>query len=58
LVKQSHLKCLTGQKNNDPDEKERQKSPMLYPKANIPLRDRVKDPYIKEGSSWVDIVVV
>lgn len=30
---------------------------MLYPKANIPLRDRIKDPYIKEGSSWVDIVV-
>ena len=51
------FEMLTGQKNNDPDEKERQKSPMLYPKANIPLRDRIKDPYIKEGSSWVDIVV-
>jgi hypothetical protein len=51
------FEMLTGQKNNDPDEKERQKNPILYPKANIPLRDRIKDPFIKEGNSWIDIVV-
>ena len=50
---------LTGVKNNDPDEKERQRNPLLYPKANIPTRDRIKDPYLaKQGKdAWVDIVV-
>lgn len=53
------FEMLTGVKNNDPDEKERQRNPLLYPKANIPTRDRIKDPYLaKQGKdAWVDIVV-
>lgn len=53
------FEMLTGVKNNDPDEKERQRNPVLYPKANIPTRDRIKDPYLaKQGKdAWVDIVV-
>lgn len=53
------FEMLTGAKNNDPDEKERQRNPLLYPKANIPTRDRIKDPYLaKQGKdAWVDIVV-
>jgi hypothetical protein len=53
------FEMLTGVKNNDPDEKERQRNPVLYPKANIPTRDRIKDPYLaKQGKdAWVEIVV-
>jgi len=53
------FEMLTGVKNNDPDEKERQRNPLLYPKANIPTRDRIKDPYLaKQGKdAWVDVVV-
>lgn len=51
------FQMLTGQKNNDPDEKERQKNPVLYPKANIPTRDRIKDPYAESGDGWVDLIV-
>ena len=53
------FEMLTGVKNNDPDEKERQRNPMLYPKANIPTRDRIKDPFLaKEGKDpWIEIVV-
>ncbi len=53
------FEMLTGTKNNDPDEKERQRNPVLYPKANIPTRDRIKDPFLsKEGKDpWIEIVV-
>lgn len=53
------FEMLTGVKNNDPDEKERQRNPILYPKANIPTRDRIKDPFLaKQGKdAWVEIVV-
>ena len=53
------FEMLTGVKNNDPDEKERQRNPVLYPKANIPTRDRIKDPFLaqKGKDAWVDIVV-
>ena len=46
------FEMLTGVPNNEPDLEERRKSPVLYPKSNIPLRDRIKD-----GNTWVDIVV-
>ena len=53
------FEMLTGVKNNDPDEKERQRNPILYPKANIPTRDRIKDPFLAQQGkdAWVDIVV-
>ena len=53
------FEMLTGVKNNDPDEKERQRNPVLYPKANIPTRDRIKDPFLAQQGkdAWVDIVV-
>lgn len=53
------FEMLTGVKNNDPDEKERQRNPVLYPKANIPTRDRIKDPFLAQQGkdAWVEIVV-
>jgi len=53
------FEMLTGVVNTDPDEKERQKNPVLYPKANIPLRDRIKDKFLAASGkdSWVDITV-
>lgn len=53
------FEMLTGVKNNDPDEKERQRNPILYPKANIPTRDRIKDPFLAQQGkdAWVEIVV-
>lgn len=53
------FEMLTGVKNNDPDEKERQRNPMLYPKANIPTRDRIKDPFLAQQGkdAWIEIVV-
>jgi hypothetical protein len=53
------FEMLTGVKNNDPDEKERQRNPVLYPKANIPTRDRIKDPFLAQQGKdpWIELVV-
>ncbi len=37
------FQMLNGIKNPDPDPDEQRKRPMLYPKHNIPTRDRIKD---------------
>jgi len=43
----------TGLANPDPDPAEKAKKPMLYPKRNIPMTDRVKD----GDKGWKDIIL-
>jgi len=52
------FKMLNGVKNNDPDNMQRQKNPMFYPKSNIYLKDRIWDKFANNGEGeWVDIIV-
>jgi hypothetical protein len=44
------FKMLNGVPNPDPDEKERQKDPMLYPKVQLLTQYRIYDPYQKDES--------
>lgn len=46
---------LTGVVNNDPDSTQREKNPIFYPKARIPMRDRIFDSYQKK---YIEIGVV
>jgi hypothetical protein len=45
------FRMLNGVPNNDPDEKERQKDPMLYPKVQLLTQYRVYDKFIKDADS-------
>lgn len=49
---------LTGVVNNDPDTTQRERNPIFYPKARIPMRDRVFDKYQGTNGKFIEIGVV
>lgn len=52
------FQMLNGVTNPEPDQAERMKTPMLYPKTQIPTNDRIFDPYLNDGTGdYVDIGV-
>lgn len=53
------FQMLNGVVNPEPDQTERQKTPMLYGKTQIPTNDRIFDPYLNGGEGgYVDIGVI
>lgn len=47
------FQMLNGHKNNDMDQREREKQPMLYGKTQIPTFARIKDPFANDGRGAV-----
>jgi hypothetical protein len=54
-----NFRMLNGKKNDEPDLAERSKNPVLFPRTQIPTKDRIYDPYGgKDGKGdYVDILV-
>jgi hypothetical protein len=53
-----NFQMLNGRKNDQDDPKEREKFPILYPRTQIPTKDRIFDPYLNNGKGgYVDIIV-
>jgi len=53
MGKEMVFQMLNGQRNPDPDAEEQRRKPMIYPKQNIPMTDRIKD----VDGSWKDMIV-
>lgn len=52
------FQMLNGVPNPEPDQTERNKTPILYGKMQIPTKDRIFDPFLGDTGDYVDIGVL